>query len=144
MNPHKPYGDMEELLVFSLETDTFYKQIGQTSSKVVAAQHSEHHAGIHHFKPIALYDKLLAMLVPDGGRVCDITMYTGISAVASSQRGLHYVGIELNPDYIDRTKQRLLESAMLPECDVHETDAVDPDADADDRLPDDFLRVFQF
>jgi len=50
MNPHKPYGDMEELLVFSLETDTFYKQIGQTSSKVVAAQHSEHHAGIHHWE----------------------------------------------------------------------------------------------
>ena len=87
MNPHKPYGDMEELLVFSLQTDTFYKQIGQTSSKVVAAQHSEQHAGIHHFKPIALYDKLLAMLVPDGGRVCDITMYTGISAVACLQRG---------------------------------------------------------
>ena len=128
LNPHKPFGDVETLLVFSLQTDTLYKEIGQTSSKIVAAQHSVHHADIHHFKPIELYDKLLAMFVPDGGRVCDITMYTGISAVACVRRSLHYVGIERNLNYIAMTKGRV----QFEQFDSPPSTA---SVDADDCLP---------
>jgi hypothetical protein len=107
LNPHKAFGDTEILCVFSLQTDTFYKRIGQTSSSLRARQHTEHHAGMHHFKPLALYEKLLKMFVPPDGTVCDATLYTGISAVASLNCGLNFFGIDMNKDYIEQTKARM-------------------------------------
>ena len=87
---HKCFADVEPVLVFSLQTNTFYEDIGRTSSVLDVPQHSKHHAGMHHFKPLELYDKLLAMFVPDDGYVCDMTLNTGISAVASWKRHLHF------------------------------------------------------
>merc|ERR1711918_155100 len=82
LNKQSPKPDSEQLLVFRLQKETSYRHIGQTSSIIKVPQHEKHHAGIHHYKPPELYDRLYQMFVPKGGSVCELTANTFIGALA--------------------------------------------------------------
>ena len=58
-------------------------------------------------KPIALLERILAASCPPGGRVLDPFNGSGTTGVAAVRAGLPYVGIDLDPTYLDLTIARL-------------------------------------
>jgi DNA modification methylase len=110
-NKQLPKYDMEELLVFRLQTETSFKRInkekGQASSIIKVPKHEKQHAGIHHYKPPELYEELYKMFVPKGGSVCELTANTFIGALPACKRELHFTGIELRADYLQLARKRL-------------------------------------
>ena len=44
---------------------------------------------------------------PEDGIVLDPFMGAGTTAVAAKQQGKHYVGIDLNPDYVALAEERI-------------------------------------
>ena len=113
IHKHKPKACTEPLLVFSTQTDTMYKQIGQTDDKIVALQHKRHHLGIKHLKPLKLYDQLLSMFCKPNAAVCDGTLYTGIAAVAAFRRGLRFTGIEIRDKYLRQASRRIATASKV-------------------------------
>ena len=111
LNKHLAKYDAEQLLVFRLQTETSFKEInqrkGQASSIIKVPKHDKHHAGIHHYKPAELYEKLYEMFVPKGGSVCELTANTGIGALPARKRALHFTGIEQQADYLRHARKRL-------------------------------------
>lgn len=66
----------------------------------------------HPDKHVAMFpEKLIEPMVlagcPDGGLVLDIFMGAGTTAVVSKKLGRHYLGIELNPKYIEIAEKRI-------------------------------------
>ena len=127
VNCHKPIGDSEPLLIFSLQSTTFYKEIGKTSTLLSVAQHDQydHHMGIKHWKPRELFVMLYSMFVPPGGSVLDITLNSGISASAAFVCKLSFTGIEVDAGYLQDAFRRLA-GALDCTADLHS------DANADD------------
>jgi hypothetical protein len=109
MNSHKPVPEQEQLLVFSLQTNTHYQAIGQTSSTIVVGQHDQHnqHMGIKHWKPLELFPVIYKMFVPPRGSVLDITLNSGISAFAARECKLDFTGIEIDKDFLADAQRRL-------------------------------------
>lgn len=51
---------------------------------------------------------------PEGGIVLDPFMGSGTTGIVANKLGRHYVGIELNPQYIEMAKRRIgLEESQL-------------------------------
>lgn len=57
--------------------------------------------------PEALIDTPIRAACPPGGVVLDTFMGSGTTAVVAKRLGRHYLGVELNPDYIMIAKKRL-------------------------------------
>ena len=58
-------------------------------------------------KPIALMRYLVRLVTPKGGTVLDPFMGSGSTGCASMCEGMHFVGIELNDEYIEIAKRRI-------------------------------------
>jgi site-specific DNA-methyltransferase (adenine-specific) len=62
-------------------------------------------------KPVALLERLLLASCPKGGLVLDPFNGSGTTGVAAVQLGHNYIGIDLETEYLDLTRSRLLEAA---------------------------------
>jgi site-specific DNA-methyltransferase (adenine-specific) len=60
-------------------------------------------------KPLALLGRIIAASCPPSGVVLDPFNGSGTTGLAAVLAGHHYVGIELDPKYIELTKKRLIE-----------------------------------
>jgi site-specific DNA-methyltransferase (adenine-specific) len=58
-------------------------------------------------KPIALLDRLLRASCPPQSVVLDPFNGSGTTGVAALRNGLHYIGIEMEPSYLELTRRRL-------------------------------------
>ena len=71
-------------------------------------EHSERKGNFHPtVKPIALMEYLIKMVTPKGGIVLDPFAGSGSTLVAAKQNGFHYIGIEMEADYIKIAEARL-------------------------------------
>ena len=75
-------------------------------------------------KPIRLLERLLAASCPDDCVVLDPFNGSGTTGVAALRAGHRYVGIELDPEYLELTKRRI-ESEI---CSGQLADALPPAA----------------
>jgi len=66
-------------------------------------------------KPIELIEKLIELSIPeiDSNIVIDPFLGSGTTAIAAQNKGVGYIGIDINPEYIEIAKKRLSESYML-------------------------------
>lgn len=60
-------------------------------------------------KPIALYSWIFQNYAKDGDRILDTHLGSGSSAIAAHDLGFEFVGIEIDQEYYDKAKQRLIE-----------------------------------
>jgi site-specific DNA-methyltransferase (adenine-specific) len=58
-------------------------------------------------KPVDLHKHILKNIVDENKVVLDTFMGTGSSAVACKELGCKYIGMELEPEYVEKAKQRL-------------------------------------
>ena len=58
-------------------------------------------------KPIALMKYLITMVTPKGGVVLDPFMGSGSTGVACAKNGFDFIGIEMEPEYIEIAKARI-------------------------------------
>lgn len=61
-------------------------------------------------KPLELLERLLSASTEPGFRVLDPFNGSGTTGVAAAQLGLSYTGIELDSDYLDLSRRRLLDA----------------------------------
>lgn len=64
-------------------------------------------------KPIALMEYLVKLVTPKGGIVLDPFTGSGSTLIAAEKLGFNYIGIELNPEYIQITNARLAAKTQL-------------------------------
>jgi site-specific DNA-methyltransferase (adenine-specific) len=57
-------------------------------------------------KPLALLDRIVRAASPEGALVLDPFNGCGTTGIACARLGRRYVGIELDPEYLDRSIQR--------------------------------------
>lgn len=60
-------------------------------------------------KPIDFMEKLLLRFTESGNTILDPFLGSGTTAVAAKQLGRHFIGIEMNPEYVKVAEQRLAE-----------------------------------
>lgn len=60
-----------------------------------------------HQKPVALYRWIFERFANAGDRILDTHVGSGSSLIACKQRGLEYVGFEIDPDYFAAASRRL-------------------------------------
>ena len=58
-------------------------------------------------KPVGLMRYLVRLVTPKGGVVLDPYLGSGTTAVAAIEEGMSYVGIELDPQYVEISRSRL-------------------------------------
>jgi len=65
-------------------------------------------------KPLSLMNKLIEVFVPktEGSVVLDLFAGSGTTLVAAKKAGIDYVGIEIEPSYIDIIERRLNDSSI--------------------------------
>jgi DNA modification methylase len=66
-------------------------------------------------KPVELMTWLCRLICPPGGVVLDPFAGSGSTLVAAKREGFQYIGIELNPEYIEIAKTRLNERGNVNE-----------------------------
>jgi DNA modification methylase len=64
-------------------------------------------------KPIALMTYLCRLVTPPQGTVLDPFMGSGSTAIAALREGFKFIGIEINPEYVEIAKLRIQEDAPL-------------------------------
>jgi len=64
-------------------------------------------------KPIALMEYLVKLVTPRGGIVLDPFTGSGSTLIAAEKLGFNYIGIELNPEYIQIANARLAAKTQL-------------------------------
>ncbi|GIV24819.1 MAG: hypothetical protein KatS3mg026_0511 [Bacteroidia bacterium] len=64
-------------------------------------------------KPLALCEHLIELSTVEGAVVLDPFLGSGTTALAARNRKRHFIGIDLNPEYVE-IAQRRLESSSLP------------------------------
>ncbi len=67
-------------------------------------------------KPLGLLDRLLRASVPEGGRVLDPFNGSGTTGVAAAELGFGYTGLEMNPEYLELSRRRLM--SVVPAWDL--------------------------
>jgi site-specific DNA-methyltransferase (adenine-specific) len=60
-------------------------------------------------KPLGLLERLLTASCREGARVLDPFNGSGTTGVAAASLNLNYTGLEMNPEYLELTKARLLD-----------------------------------
>lgn len=63
-------------------------------------------------KPPELWIKLVKIFSPEGGTVFDPFMGSGTTAVVAKLAGRSYAGLEINPEYVAITNQRLSQQVL--------------------------------
>lgn len=58
-------------------------------------------------KPVELYEWILNLYAKPGYKILDTHVGSGSSLIACHQRGLDYVGFEIDEEYFRRAKERL-------------------------------------
>lgn len=58
-------------------------------------------------KPISLMKYLIRLITPEGGTVLDPFMGSGTTGIAANNLGHGFIGIEMNPDYLQIAEARL-------------------------------------
>jgi site-specific DNA-methyltransferase (adenine-specific) len=64
-------------------------------------------------KPIALMRYLCRLVTPPGGTVLDCFMGSGSTGIAALQEGFDFIGIEVNPEYVEIARRRIEADAPL-------------------------------
>lgn len=59
-------------------------------------------------KPIKLYQWILERYAKDGDKILDTHLGSGSSAIAAHNLGLEFVGLEIDGEYYEKAKQRLI------------------------------------
>jgi site-specific DNA-methyltransferase (adenine-specific) len=79
------------------------------SANVLVEQFQLNDKGNNHptVKPIELMKYLIKLVTPKGGRVLDPFNGSGSTGCAAVELGHEYVGIELDPKYVEISKQRI-------------------------------------
>ena len=69
----------------------------------------------HHptVKPLALMTYLIKLITPPGGLVLDPFMGSGSTGVAAVRQDFRFLGVELNPEYLDIARRRIEKDAPL-------------------------------
>ena len=65
-------------------------------------------------KPVALYEWLLTTYAQAGWRILDTHLGSGSIAIACHDLGLPLLGIEIDKQYYDGARKRILEHQMIP------------------------------
>lgn len=73
--------------------------------RIVPASRRHHPAE----KPVALLLELIQASTPPGGIVCDPFAGSGSTLVAAQQGGFSYIGMEMEKEYVEITKKRLIQ-----------------------------------
>lgn len=58
-------------------------------------------------KPVALMEYLIKMITPPSGTVLDPFNGSGSTGMAAVGLGFNYIGLELDPNYVDITNKRI-------------------------------------
>lgn len=82
----------------------FGGELNGDGKKVNITANKNHHPTV---KPIALMEYLVKLVTPKGGIVCDPFTGSGSTLIAAEKLGFNYIGIELNPEYIEIAQKRL-------------------------------------
>jgi DNA modification methylase len=77
-----------------------------------ARRNGEHHHPTQ--KPVPVLQRLSKMLTADRGLVLDPFMGSGTTGVACVQTGRRFIGIEIDEEYFEIAKQRIIEAQMQP------------------------------
>ena len=64
-------------------------------------------------KPIALMRYLCRLVTPPGGTVLDCFMGSGSTGIAALREGFNFIGVELNPEYVEIARARIEADAPL-------------------------------
>lgn len=93
---------------------TFHNDSGSASrffycAKTAGHERNRNGADNNHptVKPASLMQYLCRLITPPGGTVLDPFNGSGSTGLAAIAEGFNYVGIELNPEYIEITEKRL-------------------------------------
>lgn len=71
-----------------------------------------HHPAVY---PIYIIQELIKLLSKEGDTVLDPFCGSGTTCLAAKNLNRHYVGIEINPDYVELTNERLLKTDYAQE-----------------------------
>jgi len=80
---------------------------GRTTPKQSETPRANHHPTC---KPVTLFAFLCTLACPRGGVVLDPFLGSGTTAVAARQCGLHFIGIEREPDYVAIAEARIADA----------------------------------
>ena len=58
-------------------------------------------------KPVALMTWLCRLITPPGGTVLDPFTGSGATGIAAQREGFNFIGIELNPEYVEMSRRRI-------------------------------------
>lgn len=64
-------------------------------------------------KPPALWQKLLEVFCPQGGVCIDPFMGSGTTAVVAQKTGRNWIGIDINPEYVEMTRERIRQKSLM-------------------------------
>jgi len=106
-----PFGGQEGGRKTQLETQgfTIIRIIGRDLKRDVIESPVETIKGIKHpaIFPEFVVGELIKLLSPPGGIVLDPFVGSGTTAVVAKKLGRHYIGIDINPKYIEYAKERV-------------------------------------
>ena len=77
----------------------------------VAAVKGNKHPAIY---PVEVVEEFLHLLTPTGALVLDPFMGSGSTGVACKKLGRHYIGYDINAEYCEDARQRVLETPSTP------------------------------
>lgn len=63
-------------------------------------------------KPVSLWEKLLTSFSKEGDKVLDPFIGSGTTAVVAQKRQRQWVGIDINPEYLEITNQRIKQQVL--------------------------------
>lgn len=89
----------------------YYGKDGMRNARDVWQINTKPYRGTHFATfPEELANRCIAAGCPDGGLVLDPFMGAGTTAVAAKHQEKHYIGIDLNPAYVELATKRISES----------------------------------
>lgn len=113
----KPTPEQEERSFIS--TDDYARWFSPVWADITGQQRTKHPAPY----PLEIPRRLIRMFSFVGDTVVDPFGGTGTTAVAALQTGRNSITIEINPDYLDLTDQRLRSESLAGRIDVQRADA---------------------
>jgi site-specific DNA-methyltransferase (adenine-specific) len=106
-----PFGGQEGGRKIQLEKQgfTIIRILGRDLKKDVIESPVETIKGIKHpaVFPEFVVGELIKLLCPPKGIVLDPFVGSGTTAVVAKKLGRHYIGIDMNPKYIEYAKERI-------------------------------------
>lgn len=90
--------------IWRLSGGEYAHNSGSSDSSKNGAHSHNHHPTV---KPISLLQWLINLITPPGGTILDPFMGSGSTGCAAVALGYRFVGVELNPDYLDIAERRI-------------------------------------